>query len=86
MTEHKQEEKGYFFENPKNIKIVVTCCFVILAILLVGDLLIHKHAHFSWENWPEFYAVFGFVAFVFVVLVAKYILRPLVKRREDYYD
>ena len=34
----------------------------------------------------QFYAVYGFVACVLLVLVAKYILRPLVKRGEDYYD
>jgi len=39
-----------------------------------------------WEAWPGFYAVFGFVACVILVLVAKYVLRPLVKRDEKYYD
>ena len=86
MMEHTTQKKAYFFDNPRNVKAVVTCCLVLLAILLIAEFFIHKHAHFPWENWPEFYAVFGFVAFVFVVLVAKYILRPRVERREDYYD
>ena len=33
-----------------------------------------------------FYAVYGFVACVVLVLVAKYILRPMVIRKEDYYE
>ncbi len=41
---------------------------------------------FPWEEWPQFYAIFGFVACVVLVLIAKYILRPLVMREEDYYD
>ena len=38
------------------------------------------------RRWFGFYAVFGFVACVVLVLVAKYILRPLVMRKENYYD
>lgn len=60
------------------------CAF--LSILLVSEFFIHKHTYFKWEEWPWFYAVFGFVAFVVLILTAKYILRPIIKRREDYYD
>lgn len=45
----------------------------------------HKHPHFSWEKLPNFYGFYGFVSFVFLVLVAKSV-RPILKRREDYYD
>jgi len=50
------------------------------------EIFVHKHAHFRCEEWPEFFCVYGFVACVVLVIVAKYILRPLVMRREDYYD
>jgi hypothetical protein len=53
---------------------------------LIAEFFVHKHPHFPWEQWWGFYAVYGFVACVLLVLVAKYILRPIVKRREDYYD
>ena len=33
-----------------------------------------------------FYAVFGFVACVALVLAAKHVLRPIIMRGEDYYD
>lgn len=73
---------------PKNIKRLLAVFYISLGILLLAELFIHKHGHthFEWENWHGFYAVFGFVAFVLLVLAAKYILRPLVKRREDYYE
>ena len=78
--------KPYLFDNPKNVKILLRCFYCSLLVLLIIEFLLHKHPHFAWEGWPEFYAVYGFVACVVLVVVAKYILRPLVKRREDYYD
>jgi len=79
-------EKEYLFDKPKNVKRFFMLFFVILGIFLVADFLTGKHGEFAWENWPGFYAAFGFVAFVILVFGAKYILRPLVKRREDYYE
>ena len=78
--------KKYLFDNPKNVKILLRSFFSSLIVLLIVELFIHKHPHFAWEEWPEFYAIYGFVACVVLVVAAKYILRPLVKRREDYYD
>lgn len=82
----EKKEKEYLFDKPKNVKRLLVSFFSFLIFLLVADFFIHKHGDFGWENWPEFYAVYGFVACVALVLAAKYILRPLVKRREDYYD
>ena len=79
-------EKKYLFDNPKNVKILLGCFYVSLVVLLLIEFLLHKHPHFGWEAWPEFFAVYGFVACVVLVIVAKYFLRPLVKRDEDYYD
>jgi len=79
-------EKKYLFDDPKNVKILLGCFYASLGVLLLIELFIHKHPHFEWEAWPEFFAVYGFVACVVLVIVAKYFLRPLVKRDEDYYD
>jgi len=80
------DTRRYLFDNPKNVKRLLRCFFLSLLVLLLLEVFLHKHPHFAWEAWPEFYAVFGFVACVALVLAAKYILRPLVKRGEDYYD
>ena len=58
-----------------------TCC----ATLLVIDFLYHRHSQHPWESWRGFYAVYGFVGCVLLVLIAKR-LRKWVKRPEDYYD
>ncbi len=86
MEKKGENEKKYLFDNPTNVKILLKCFFSSLGVLLIIEFFVHKHPHFPWEGWPEFYAVYGFVACVALVLTAKYILRPLVKRREDYYD
>ena len=61
-----------------------------LAVLLGGEplrfLFAHEPSHgFAFESWPGFYAFFGFVACVALVLAAKE-LRKLVMRDESYYD
>ena len=57
-----------------------------MSIRFLLDFVFAKHNHFDWEEWPGFYAIFGFAACVMLVLIAKYVLRPLVKREENYYD
>ena len=79
-------EKKYFFDNPRNVKWFFRLFYIVIGLFTVAELFIHKHAFFEWEKYPFFYASFGFVAFVFMILIAKYILRPLIKRKEDYYD
>jgi len=79
------EELG-LFDKPKNVKRLLFGFFTSVVLLLAVDLFFHKHAVFPWEGAFGFYPVYGFVACVVLVLVAKYILRPLVMRKEDYYD
>ncbi len=86
MKQKPADSKSYLFDKPKNVKILLWSFYASLVVLLFLDLFVSKHPYFRWEEWPEFYAVYGFVACVVLVIVAKYVLRPLVKRREDYYD
>jgi uncharacterized membrane protein len=79
-------EKKHMFDNPKNVQKVLYSLFVSLVLLLALEPFVHKHSYFAWEKWFGFFAIYGFVACVLLVLAAKYILRPLVKRDEDYYD
>ncbi|MCP3940612.1 MAG: hypothetical protein GY710_03910 [Desulfobacteraceae bacterium] len=87
--------KKHIFDDPRNVKRLLKIFFSFVIILLILDVLyiflskahvIHRHINYKWEEFFGFYAFFGFVACVILVLVSKYILRPLVKRREDYYD
>ena len=78
-------EKQYLFDNPRNVKRLLRGFYAVCVLLLVLDLVVHRHVVHSWEILPEFYAVFGFVACVVLVLVATQ-MRKVVMRKEDYYD
>ena len=79
-------KQGHFFDKPENVKKVLGLFYVSLLVLIIMELLIPKDPHFSWEAFPSFYATYGVVGCVCLVLGAKYILRKMVKRKEDYYD
>ncbi|MBX2826048.1 MAG: hypothetical protein KTR33_15045 [Gammaproteobacteria bacterium] len=57
---------------------------VLCAVLLLLDIVIHRHSYFSIEGWFGFYPVAGFVAFTVIVVAAK-ALRGLIGRDEAYY-
>lgn len=79
-------EKQHLFDKPGRVKRLLGIFYLSLVLLVVADLFIQKHPDFAWETFPSFYAAFGFVSCVLLVLAAKYILRPLVRRREGYYE
>ena len=45
----------------------------------------NHHPHFGVETMGVFFAIWGFGAFIFIVLVGQH-LRKLVGRKEEYYD
>jgi peptidoglycan/LPS O-acetylase OafA/YrhL len=78
-------EKQHLFDKPENIKRLLGILYLCCALLLVADLFIHRHVTHAWESLWGFYALFGFLACVVLVLLAKQ-LRKILKRPEDYYD
>ena len=81
----KQDEKIYFFDKPENIKRVLNVFYSLCVILVLADFVIHRHIGLVWENIPAFYAIYGFVACVALVVAAK-LIRKVVMRKEDYYN
>ena len=88
-------EKKHMFDNPDNVKKLLRIFFSSVVVLLILDGIylylskthvIHSHMNYKWEGYWGFYSFYGFVACVILVLVSKYILRPLMKRKEDYYE
>ena len=55
---------------------------IILAIL---ELFLHRHGEAPIEDSFMFPAIFGFLAFMFIVQVGKW-LRLMIMRPEDYYE
>jgi hypothetical protein len=54
-------------------------------LLVVADFIVHRHIYVSFEEIPAFYALYGFIACVVLVVIAKG-MRLLVMRDEHYYD
>ena len=57
----------------------------ITIILAVLEFFFHRHGVAPIEGSFMFPAIFGFLAFIFIVQVGKW-LRLLIMRPEDYYD
>ena len=74
-----------WIEKRKNVVLMVRIFLAVSIVLLLLDLVIHRHDLFSWEGWFGFYGFYGFVACVALVFAAK-LLRKFVMRPKDYYD
>jgi len=81
----EQDEKTHLFDDPRNIRRAIHALYAVCAVSLLLDFAIHRHVDHPWEGVWGFYALYGFVACVILVLVAKE-LRKLVMRGEDFYD
>ena len=84
MAERIEHEKG---GRPKatGLRTILRWFYIACGLVFVLDVVIHRHLSHPWEWLPFFYCVFGFVACVILVVVAKLMRRPLM-RTEKYYD
>lgn len=95
LVERTPDGKQHFFDKPRNVRIVLRSLYAVCAFVFLLDIINlilsavgagHlRHAESSWEGFPGFYAIYGFVACVILVLAAKQ-LRKVLMRKEDYYD
>lgn len=91
METESQSTPNHSHGASRGVKLILTLLFAACGAVFLLDFLFlsdrfEKHAVFEWENWPGFYAIYGFVACVLLVIFSKYVLRPLVKRGEDFYE
>lgn len=73
-----------WLDKPRNVTRLVYVLYAICAVLVAAELVVHRHAHFTFEAWFGFYAIFGFGAYCVIVLSAR-ALRRMVRRDENYY-
>ena len=81
----EQQEPSDFFDKPENISKMLKVFYVICALLIVADFIVHRHIYHDWENIPAFYAIYGFVGCTILVLIARE-MRKVLMRGENYYD
>jgi hypothetical protein len=85
MTDQEGDGRAYWLDEPRNVTRLVRTLYAVCALLLVIDAFVPKHGPFLIEHAFGFYGLFGFIACVVLVLVAKQ-LRKVLMRPEDYYD
>ena len=72
------------------IRTVVRVSLLILALLVLIDsipgLVGKEHAHTAIERLPAFWAAFGFVGCVVLIIASKVFGHAGIMQREDYYD
>jgi hypothetical protein len=79
------DELPGWFDRPKNARLLKRIAYVTVLILFVSDFFIHYHVNLGWENVPGFWTLFGFLASVILIAMAKIGGKSL-KAKEDYYD
>ncbi|HCH23850.1 MAG TPA: hypothetical protein DE179_06085 [Oceanospirillaceae bacterium] len=82
---NNEQEQQDFFDKPENIGKMLKVFYALCVVLVVVDFVVHRHVYHSWENIPAFYAIYGFVGCVALVVVAK-AMRKVLMKEEDYYD
>ena len=80
-----KEERERWLDRSGNVSKVYWGVWVICALLLAVQPLVHVHGYFPAEEWFGFHGFYGFIACVGLVLAAKG-LRRILKRAEDYYE
>ncbi|MEL7486665.1 MAG: hypothetical protein AAGJ87_05540 [Pseudomonadota bacterium] len=87
VPEHERDKPGWADDKGFQRAFVIGLAIAAILAALAGFVPAFQkdHPHFALEGVPVFFAVYGFAAFIFIVLVGQH-LRKLVGREERYYD
>jgi hypothetical protein len=74
----------------QRLRATVRVALAALALLVVLDALPgvvdKEHAHTAQERWPAFWAIFGFLGCVVLIVASKWFGHLGIMKDEDYYD
>ena len=74
----------YLYEHRIAVKRVFAAA---LVVIMFADVIVERHeAHFFGDRLYDFWAVFGLVVTLALILFWKWLSRVLLEREEDYYD
>jgi len=67
--------------------VIAVLFFLGLAGLVVANVFIRPHeAEYVFDIYPGFWAVFGLICGLAMVIIMKKIVQPMISRGDDYYD
>ena len=79
------DEPPGLWDKKENVDRLLYGFYAALAILVLLDIVVHRHHYHPWEALFGFHAWYGFAACWILVVIAKQMRRVLMKP-EDYYD
>jgi len=85
MSQQTDQSKTYWLDKPGTVQLIIAILIVSCVALFAVDFFYHKHGHFDFEQWPGFFAWFGFLSYCTIVLSSKQ-MRKLIGRKEDHYE
>jgi hypothetical protein len=68
------------------VRVSIALLVVLIALDAIPGLIDREHAHTAAEHVPAFWAAFGLLGCLLLVVLAKTLGRLGVSNREDYYD
>lgn len=74
-----------WLDKPGSVDLLIKILVIACVVTVLADFGYHKHGEFHFQEFPGFDAIFGFLAYVGLVNLAKGV-RVLLMRSEDYYD
>ena len=77
--------RDHWLLRPQNIRAVWIGFIVVLVLIVLGDFFIHAHSAFEVDGTFGFYAWYGLLTCIAMILAAK-LLALVLKRPDDYYD
>jgi hypothetical protein len=77
-----------FLRDRLKTLIWISCAILALVVVLdaIPGIVDKEHAHTAVERFPGFWALFGFVGCVVIILVSKWFGHLGIMTREDYYE
>jgi len=76
--------RPHWLDEPRNQRLLWRGFLAVLAATVLVELAVTLHPHFSVESLFGFHALYGFLACLAMIVVAK-ALGLLLKRPDDYY-
>ena len=73
-----------WLDHKHSSRIVISVLVAVCISLGLSDFIYHRHGHFQIDEFPMFFAIYGFLMFSFIIFGAT-LLRFFIKRKEDYY-
>jgi len=80
----EQQNNDHWLVRPSSIKLMWRIFIAILSLTVMAQFLVPIKGYFGIDGWLGFGAIYGFLACLAMVLLAK-ILGFLLKRQENYY-